>query len=155
MSVVKDEFDRAIVTDMVTGEVFSWAPPTAIENVTLAPERYCHGKSDKRVKLDAAPAAPVEAPVALRQDDVLDLPTGEVGVNDTALTDAEINADLEALGVNFHPSDETSQRLALRNDARAARDAAQPAAEVAAPAPVAPKPRTPTRRPKTRRTAKK
>lgn len=39
------------------------------------------------------------------------------------LTDVEINADLEALKVDFHPGDATPQRLAQRNEARAARDA--------------------------------
>lgn len=40
------------------------------------------------------------------------------------LTDVEINADLEALKVEFDPRDPTEVRLALRDEARAARDAA-------------------------------
>lgn len=46
--------------------------------------------------------------------------------DDDGLTKAEISADLEAMGVEFDPRAKKADLLALRNDARAKRDAAQP-----------------------------
>lgn len=43
--------------------------------------------------------------------------------DDDGLTKAEIHADLEALGVEFDPRAKKADLLALRNEARAARDA--------------------------------
>lgn len=87
MSVVLDDFGRAMVFDRVTGEVHRLSVPTAIENVARGQGRYVHGDKGERLDEDPAgepEAAAEEAVIPLVQEGTLKLPEGEVGIGAAA-----------------------------------------------------------------------
>jgi hypothetical protein len=79
MSAVLDQHGNALVFDTETGDVHTWAVPTALENVERGQGRYVHGATGVR----RAPAKPAkvktdEPVIELKEEELLDLPQADV-----------------------------------------------------------------------------
>lgn len=94
MSVVlhEDGSGRAVIFNRATGAVLPCSAPTALENVANGGGIWVHGAAgepwDGPVKAAPAVEPEPEAPapsLTLEQEDVLPLPAGEVGINETAV----------------------------------------------------------------------
>ena len=107
--------DGVTLQDAATGPAPADLPEDAISG--LVKEGYIR----EAVKAKAVKAAPENKAVASAPETkAADAETGA----DVGLTDAEINADLEALGVEFDPASDREVRLALRAAGRAQREQA-------------------------------
>lgn len=119
MTAVLDEHGRAVVFDRVTGEVHHWPAPTAAENIARSGGRYVHGTTGKPMAAPEPEPVVEEPPVALRQEEVLDLPIGEEGIG-AAVDEPVIEPVL--LGVDLGV-EQTAPRPRPRPRAKAARRA--------------------------------
>ena len=88
--VVQD--GRAVIYDRLTGEVIRCHIPTAMENVANGGGRFVHGDSGEPMKAAATPEPEAEeAPILLREEDVLDLPAAEAEA-EPELSPAQVEA---------------------------------------------------------------
>lgn len=84
------EDGRAVIYDRLTGEVIRCHIPTAMENVANGGGRFVHGDSGEPLKAAAAPEPEAEeAPIPLREEDVLDLPAPDA---EPELSPAQVEA---------------------------------------------------------------
>lgn len=91
MSIVlhEDGSGRAVIFNRATGAVLPCSVPTAMENVANGRGIWVHGTTGEPWDgvVPVTPASPFAAPLdlTLTQDDVLPLPAGEIGINETAI----------------------------------------------------------------------
>lgn len=97
MSVVLDPHGNALVFDTETGDVHTWAVPTAVENVKRGQGRYVHGSTGE---VKAAPAAKPhkarvadEPVIALKEEELLDIPQPQEAAAAEAADEPQIETE--------------------------------------------------------------